>query len=97
MFVVIWDGFAGYLAEVRLGPELFVRVGHFAVDADVTGDELGIRYPQLHEQADPAKDQESDDPVPGDHRQRGTRLDQQLLRVPVEQPRGRHRWRLADA
>src|SRR5215467_8361567 len=91
------DWLAGDVAEIRLGLWLLRRVGHLTVHQDVAGLELRIGYPQLHEQADAAQDQEGDQPVPDDDRQRRTRLDEQLPRVTIEQSGRAHVRVLADA
>src|SRR5579859_2563098 len=85
MMVVTGGRLAGYVAEIWLGIKLLHGVGHLAVHADVAGLKLRVGYPQLHEQADPAQDQEGDQPVPDDDGQGRTRLDQKLPRMTVEQ------------
>src|SRR5262249_14432126 len=65
------------------------RVGLLAVHRDVADLQFGVGHPQLHEQPDAPEDEEGDQRVPDDDGQRGAGLDQQLVRVPVEQARGR--------
>src|SRR5215831_20077153 len=78
------DRLAGDVTEIRLGLWLLRRVGHLAVHQDVAGHKLRFGYPQLHEQADPAQDQERNQRVPDDDGQCRTRLDEQLPGVTVE-------------
>src|SRR5215472_10678534 len=65
--------------------EFLRRVGLLAVHRDVADLQFRIGYPQLHKQPDALEDEEGDQAVPDDHGQGGTRLNQQLVRVPVKQ------------
>src|SRR5215813_4987381 len=82
------DRLAGNLAERGLDLRLLVRVGHLAVQLDVAREQDRVGLPELHEQPDPAQDQERDQAVPDDHSEGRARLEPQLLRVAVEQAGG---------
>src|SRR6266536_2009440 len=74
------------LAQADADQVFLGSVGQLAMDGEVTEFKVGVGCAQAHEQAEPLEDEVGDDAVPDDDRRGGTRLDQQLLRVPVEQP-----------